>query len=356
MKRQISIRSLVINIALALAFSVAIGPIIEVPPLITAASIVAVSAVAQWVAPSFFKGVAMAGLQKEIWVPGIKENPVPDDTFVYQSTDMSLYVENNKLHLAEAGIEPSVHENYFASSDDPLPFASVADIPNEVVLNTYSTDQTRHRDLQEVELQYDRRTSVINRHRVSLAKNMSDRASFAWSPAVGNAFNKLMNLGANDSIIDALIDIEAFFAGLDKPDNLNVCFTPEHMARIKKEDKKLYKEVLNEKVMYGLKVFRYSRNPLYTSVWDVETSAPKLTKKAYGTVMQPGDGRASFIWASDEVFRAFGDIEMYANLRDSGTQSDTLSFAQRALVGKIRANSPKYLAAITSVVDATDPG
>lgn len=352
--KRISILSLVINFALALVFAVAITPLIEVNPLITATAITAVSAAAQFAAPSFFSGLAMAGLQKEIWVPGIKENPVPDDTFVYQSTDMSLYVENNKLHLAEAGIEPSVHEDYFAASDDPLPFATVADIPNEVILKTYSTDQTRHRDLQEVELQYDRRTSVINRHRTSLAKNMSDRASFAWSPATANAFNKLMNLAPEDSIIDAIIDIEAFFAGLDKPDNLNICFTPEHMARIKKEDKKLYKEILNEKVMYGLKVFRYSRNPLYKSVWS--GGAPVLTKKAYGTTMDAGDGRASFIWASDEVFRAFGDIEMYANLRDSGTQSDTLSFAQRALVGKIRATNPKYLAAITSVVDAVDPG
>lgn len=335
--KQISILSLVINFALALVFAVAITPLIEVNPLITATAITAVSAAAQFAAPSFFSGLAMAGLQKEIWVPGIKENPVPDDTFVYQSTDMSLYVENNKLHLAEAGIEPSVYEDYFAASDDPLPFATVADIPNEVILKTYSTDQTRHRDLQEVELQYDRRTSVINRHRTSLAKNMSDRAAFAWSPAVDNAFNKIMNLAPEDSVIDAIIDVEAFFAGLDKLDGLNICLTPEHMARIKKEDKVLYKQVLNEKMMYSLKVFRYSRNPLYLAAG---------TKKAYGTVKDPTDKRASFIWATDEVFRAFGDTEMYANLRDSGTQSDTISFAQRALVGKIRANNPKYLGAI----------
>jgi len=33
-------------------------------------------------------------------------------------------------------------------------------------------------------------------------------------------------------------------------------------------------------------------------------------------------------------------------LRDAGLQADILSFAQRALVGKIRANNPKYLGAI----------
>ena len=31
----------------------------------------------------------MPGLQKEVWVAGIKENPVPDSSFVAASTDMS---------------------------------------------------------------------------------------------------------------------------------------------------------------------------------------------------------------------------------------------------------------------------
>lgn len=328
------IKNLIVNLMMAFLIAMVVMP---EHVYATAAGIVLAGMALNSIVP---QGVLPMALQTEIWVSGIKENPVPDDSFVYQSTDMSIYVNNNKLHLAEAGIEPSVHEDYFASSDNPLPFAAVADIPNEVVLKTYSTDQTRHRDLQEVELQYDRRTSVINRHRSSLAKNMSDRAAFEWTPAVANAFNKITKLGDTDSVIDALIDIEAFFAGLDKPDNLNICLTPEHMARIKKEDKKLYKEILNEKMMYGLKVFRYSRNPLYA------ISGETITKKAYGAVKDPTDRRASFIWATDEVFRCFGSVELYANLRDSATQSDTLSFAQRALVGKIRANSPKYLAAI----------
>ncbi len=96
----------------------------------------------------------MAGLQKEVWIAGIQENPIPDNSFVFASTDKSEYVENNKLHLAEAGIEPSVHEDYFAGSEADLPLATINDIPNEVVLKTYSTERTRHRDLQEVELSY----------------------------------------------------------------------------------------------------------------------------------------------------------------------------------------------------------
>jgi hypothetical protein len=259
---------------------------------------------------------------------------------VAASTDMSEYVEANKIHLAEAGIEPSVHENYFEGNENPLPFTSITDIPSEVVLNTYSTEQTRHRNLQDVELQYNKRDSIVSRHRTSLGKNIGQRAAFAWTTGVNNPFNKLINLGATDSVIDAIADLEAFFSGLDKSENLNLCLSPEMKARIRKEDKVLYKDMMKANsgdVFWGFKIHHYSQNPLFTAAG---------VKKPYGTTKDAGDRRASFAWATDEVFRCFGDTEMYSNLRDSGIQADTISFAQRAIVGKIRANSPKYLATI----------
>ncbi len=281
----------------------------------------------------------MPELLQEVWVNDIQENPIPDHSFVGASTDKSEYVENNKIHLQEAGVEPGVHEDYFADNENPLPIVAIKDIPHEVVLKTYSTDQTRHRNLQDVELAYNKRKSVINRHKVSLAKNLGKRAAYAWTPATDNEFNKIVKLGASDSVIDAIIDLQAFYGTLDKYMGLNICLSPEHMARIRKEDKKLYKEILAEKGvdLYGFRVFSYSQNPIYTSAG---------VKKPYGAVKEDGDLRSSFTWDANEVFRCFGDTEMYATLRDSGVQADTLSFAQRALVGNIRANNPKYLGAI----------
>jgi hypothetical protein len=282
----------------------------------------------------------MAGLLKELWVPGIKENPIPDTSFVSASVDMSEYVEANKLHLAEAGVEPDVYEDYFSGNEDPLPVQDIQDIPSEVVLKTYSSAQTRHRDLQDVELQYKKKDSIIGRHRTSLGKNIGQRAAFAWSTETNDAFNKFMNLGAEDSVLDAIIDLEAFYGDLDLDgDALNLCLSPQFRARIRKEDYKLYKEMNANpgETFYGFKIWKYSKNPLFTAAG---------AKKAFGSVVEAGDKRCSFAWATDEVFRCFGDTEMYENLRDSGLQADTLSFAQRALVGKVRANSPKYLATI----------
>ena len=335
---KLSLKALFINALLALIASMFIAPIVGASVPIVATAIVATSTIVQYVTPSIFKGVAMVGLQTEVWIAGIKENPIPNNSFVYQSVDLSQYVENNKLHLAEAGVEPTVHEDYFASSSSALPVATIDDIANEVVLKTYSTEQTLHRELQEIELSYDKRSSVIQRHRASLAKNLGKRAAWAWAPQKDNEWNKVLALTGSDSIIDAIIDLKQFMEEKDIVEGVNICFTPEHFARIRKEDKRLYKDIMNEKQMYGISVFQYSQNPLYDGT--------TKEKKPFGSVKASSDKRASFMWVTSEVFCCFGDVKMYATLRDAGLQADAISFAQRALVGVIRARTPKYLGAI----------
>lgn len=334
---KLSLKALCINVVLAFLASLFIAPALGASVPLVATTIVATSTVAQYIAPELFKGIAMEGLQTEVWIAGIKENPIPDNSFVHQSVDLSQYVEHNKLHLAEAGVEPPVHEDYFATANNPLPVADIADIANEVVLHTYSTEQTRHRQLQEIELAYDKRSSVIQRHRVSLAKNIGKRAAYAWAPKKDDAWNKVCNLAASDSVIDAIIDIKSFLEGKDIYDGINICLNADHFARIRKEDKRLYKDIMNENQMYGIKVFRYNQTPLYTKTGE---------KKPFGATKDTDDKQSSIVWVTDEVFRCFGDVEMYPTLRDSGLQADTLSFAQRALVGVIRAKNPKYLGAI----------
>ena len=126
---------------------------------------------------------------------------------------------------------------------------------------------------------------------------------------------------------------------LDKNEQLNLVLTSAHWALIKKEDKKLYKELMAEKNKNysDFNIHMYSQSPLFTSAG---------VKKPYGATQATGDKRASFAWISNEVFRCFGDVEMYMNEKQARIQADLISFGQRALVGNIRATSPKYLGAI----------
>lgn len=337
MKKRLSIAALAINFMLALAVIMVLFQPSAQLAVGSALAVTAISATIQYFAPTFFVGKAMMALQTQVWTSDLIENPFPDGSFVMKSKDLSEWVDHDKINLVEAGVEPAVYEDYFNGSETPLPLANIQDIPHEVVLKTYSTEQTRHRNLQDVELQYDKRASIIKRHKQALDRNYQVRASYAWTPAATNAFNKVTALGGSDSFIDAIIDMQAFMGALDLGGDLNVCLTPEHMAKILKEDKVLYKDILNESKMYGFNVFQYSKSPLFTSA---------NVKKPMGSAFEAGDKRATFFWATDEAFRAMGSVEAYANIADPGLQADTLSFAQRALIGAMRANSPKYFGAI----------
>ena len=343
MKKRLSLLALAINFILALTASFVFAqavPSLEINPIVSAAVITVGHAAITYFMPPLYKGNLMEGLQTEVWIADIKEKPLPDTSFIAQSQDLSAYVNNNVLHLAEAGVDPDVHLNYFTENTDELPIQDIADIPHEVVLQIWSTSQTRHNNLIEAELSYDKRASVLNRHRAALAKNMAQRTAFAWSAATNDEFNKILNIGATDSVIDAFIDMRAFFKKLDiDMSNMNVILQADHEARIKKEDKKLYKELISDKgaTLYDFKIFSYSKTPYYTAAG---------VRKPWGSTVESTDKQASVIWDSTEVFRCTGDVEIYPTLKHSGWQADLFSMGQRALNGKIRSNSPKYFGAI----------
>ena len=342
MKKRLSLLALAINFILALTASFVFAqavPSLEFNPVHSAVAITLGYAVINYFV-TMPKGVLNAGLQKEVWIADLVEQPIPDTSFIAQSQNFSSFVNNNVLNLAEAGVDPDVHLNYFSENDTELPIQDINDIPHEVLLGIWSTNRTKHNNLLEAELAYDKRASVLNRHRKALVKNMAARTAFNWGASTNDEFNKIQVLGASDSVIDGLLDMQAFMRDHDLDmTNLNVLLTSEHAARIRKEDKKLYKEISSEKgaTIADFKVFFYSKTPLYTSVG---------VKKPWGTAAAAGDKKASIIWDSEEVFRCTGEVNVYANIADSGWQADLFSMAQRAVNGKIRSNAPKYFGAL----------
>lgn len=283
-------------------------------------------------------------LEKEVWIADLKENPVPDSSFVSASVDYSEFVENDILHLQEAGASPETRKNYFngTSSDMELPVQIINDIPHDKALDTFSTVQTRHNNLLEIELSYNKKMSVINRHKNSLARKMGEEAAWQWAPPWHSSNNNVMQVASGASIIDAIIDMEMWFRGRGIEGQMNLCLNPVHLGLIKKEDKKLFKDMFQEPggVYNNFKLWIYSNNPIY---W-------YGTKQPIGTIAVPGKQDCSFAWITEEVFRSFGSVEMYETLKHSGWQADLMSFAVRAAAGPIRYSNPKNLGAILTTI------
>lgn len=142
-----------------------------------------------------------------------------------------------------------------------------------------------------------------------------------------------------DSIIDHLIDMKAWYDGQDLSGDRSVVLTASHLARIAKEDAKLYKELGVDKGgnIFGFKVWSYSGAPF----WNTE-SKERLTQ---GAIPGEKDKQGSFFFLGNEVFRCFGQAKMFEET-SAGQQGDLISFGVRAAADVLRVKDPKYLAAI----------
>ena len=46
-------------------------------------------------------------LNKQVWLKQILEGFYPDDSFLTKAVNYSEFVDNNRLHIASAGIDPT---------------------------------------------------------------------------------------------------------------------------------------------------------------------------------------------------------------------------------------------------------
>lgn len=276
-------------------------------------------------------GVALfEGLAAEVWIPMVMENPYPNASFLQAATNMSSLVDNDSINLAEAGVDPDVLVD---NAVYPVPITEAGDTPLKVSLKTYDTTNTVVRNAVAIELVYDQRALYANKHKKALAKKLGMDAAYMYAPTAADATknNFVLTLGANDSIIDGIIDLQAQYGNADADDDRNLVLCPSHMAKIAKEDKLLYKNLLAEPgSMYaGFKIWAYSKNPFYITA----TGA----KAAYGVAFDPAThSYASFSFVSSEVMAADGSMDMFQRLKDPEARGDIFGFQKRALATTLR--------------------
>lgn len=270
----------------------------------------------------------MAGLNKEIWLADIKEQFMPNTSFLSATTDMSAWVENDVINLAEAGIEPNVLIN---NATYPVAISDRADAPIALTLDVYDTENVRLRNAELVELAYDKRTSVMNQLRNALVKRIAKRAAWMYTPATTDATksNKVVSLGAATFDFDVIIDAGNFYDEVDAPEDRVMVLSPAHMASLRKVDSKLYKEILNKPGtnLYGFDMYTYSQMPKFSSAG---------VKNAFGAASAGTDLNSTCAFLKSEVMSALGSIDLFDRLRDPEARADIIGLQQRALVSSIR--------------------
>ena len=281
-------------------------------------------------------------IERELWLEMIKEGMVPDTSFLSQSVNMDEFVENNVLHLQEAGVDPKV---LIDNDVWPIPVATREDIPLELPLHTFDTENTLVRNIEEKESSYNKMNSVVRSHKKSLIRQISAHAAHNWCPTENGDLTPVIvtagevnKAGLKRISIEDILNMEARFRALDVPmDSLVIVLNSFHLADLQAEDMKLYKEILSSGKLFNSKLFTFSGLPYF------DTTTGK--KKAFGTAVGENDTQASLMYCKDEVCLARGTTDVFARYKDPKERGDIIGYQQRAMALPIRG---KYIGAFYS--------
>ena len=282
-------------------------------------------------------------IEKQIWISMLMEGFYPNRSFLTRSVDMTAMVEYNKINLAEAGVAPDVLVD---NTDYPIETAQRDDIPLELPLHTFDTKNTVVRNVEAMELAYDKMESVVRQHRNVLQAKTAAYAANSWAPQQQKDLTPVMatsgtgknRQGLTPLSSDDVLAMDAWFRSKDiDPSTMVAVLNPYHLADLMAEDMKLYKEMLAGNKLFGFDLYTFSQLPYYNA-----TTGQKV---AFGTSAADTDTQCSLFYCANEVMRADGDIEVFARYKDPEQRGDLIGFQKRFTALPIR---NKYQASIYS--------
>lgn len=310
------------------------------PVLAAGAGLVALSALTPKV-----ESAAFAGLNKEIWLDEILEDFYADDMFLSEMKDMSAFVDNNTINLAEAGVDPDVLIN---NTTYPIATNQRTDTPIALPLDTYDTENTLVRSIEKAELAYDKVKSVTEGHKQALRMTFMEKAAHALVPSSDTATTPIITATGADNgdgnkrlKFADVIKLRTAFNDAEIPaEGRILVLSTQHQEDLELEDVDRFNRVMEKGNLLGFKLYFLAekRLPRYN-----KTTGDKI---AWGAADVPAtDVRASFAFHKDEVMKAKGTVDLFSRINDPSDRGDVIGFQMRGLSMPIR---NKGIAAIYS--------
>lgn len=292
--------------------------------------------------PLQLSGCLCEGLNREIWIPEIIEKFYPKDSFLSYAKNLDAWVDGNKLNLQEAGVDPKV---YIDNEQYPIPIAVRSDIPHEIVLKRFDTENTVHVNAIEVEESAEKRQSVVEGHRNSLRQKFAALAAFNWAPAKDSDFTPVEattggknKRGYAGLTYEDVLNMETRFDELEVPEDGRILvLNPQHATDLRLQDLAMFKTIFNENKLFSFTVVRSSLNPKYNG-----STGQKLPWQA---AVSATDAPSSLVFYKEAVGRARGTVDMYYRLNDPEYRGDVVGFNMRGVATPI---TGKYLGALYS--------
>ena len=276
-------------------------------------------------------------INKEIWINQILEGFYPDDSFLQKPVNYSAFVENDRLHIASAGIDPKVLIN---NTTYPIKSVGRDDSDNEIVLDKFETEITIVRRPDAIEYSYDKLESVIRQHRATLRKSVAMKAIHAYAPTSDTTDTPvilttgLATGGRKRMTFADILTLKERFDEAETPlEERYIVLHPKHVSDLLLEDIELFKELTNIKdgepfKFAGFGCYSFAQMPTYNTVEKILTKVPFDENK---TVQF-----ASVAFYAKEVMKADGDIYMYASEDDPKKRATIVGFDKRFVALPIR--------------------
>jgi hypothetical protein len=289
----------------------------------------------------------MSTLNKQVWTSQIMEKFYPEASFLNYAKDMTAYVENDKINLADCGFDPEVLIN---NTTYPIPIVERADMPISLELDFYETKNTLVRNPETVELAYDKLESVIYGHRNALKSSTGQKAAHAYAPASNTVDTPILITTGSDNgegfkrlVPEDILKLKKKYDLLDIPfENRYLVLDPNHLEDLILFDLKSFKDITDfvngqPNRFAGFNILQYTKTPKY----NVST----LTKLPWGAIADSNTTFGSFSFSSEEVMKCDGSVNMYERINDPEQRATIVGFDKRFLAMPIR---NKALGAIIS--------
>lgn len=154
-------------------------------PLETAISVTAIVGVLQLALISLgyqskAPKAAYMSLLTEVWSTQISKNLYQNNDFMKRATDHSMWVRYKTVHVPQSGAKPTVEKN---RSVLPATIGSRTDSELTYNLNQYTADPILITNLEELQISYAKRQSVLMNIMSQLQFVVSTQTLYTWAPA-----------------------------------------------------------------------------------------------------------------------------------------------------------------------------
>lgn len=287
-------------------------------------------------------GVAMHGIDVEIWINMIIDKLFPDNSIlskVYREDDRVL--GGSVVHIPQAGANAGGEKNRTV-----YPAGAVTRTDTDITypLDIYTTNPVHILDAEKMQISYDKMASVMIDQIEWLDGSITDDALYAWAGVGAGQIVRTSGADSADNLAPSatgtrkIMTVKDFKKAMVAMNKQNA----SKMGRIALLDSDMLGELMDDPMLqnrdvakeadykegrvarlFGFDIMERSANTVYDN-----TATP--VKKAVGAVGAATDNKSSLFFQRDSLTLALGEKKFYANEADALYFGDVYSALLKA--------------------------